>query len=140
MRRTLIAGVVAAGVVLVVGGCSSLTEPEVVTDFQWTEVDPEIMEEGVVATVALGELFILGQVPTPTRCYRVDFGFEKRGSKLTLQIDATTSMTENCDLSPGGYRYTLGVYNLKSGTYELRVFHDVSGGQARAFTQTVTIR
>ncbi len=127
-------------VLLVAAGCSSSTDPEVVTDFQWTEADPTTLQEGIVATAALGELFVLGQVATPTRCYKLDFDLGKSGSRLNLRIKATASTTPNCDQNPGAYRYTLAIYNLKSGTYELRAVHDVAGGQERAFTATVTIR
>ena len=127
-------------VLLVAAGCSSSTDPEVVTDFQWTEADPTTSEEGTTATAALGELFVLGHILTPTRCYKLAFDLGKSASRLDLRIKASTSSTPNCDQAAGAYRYTLAIYNLRSGTYEVRVIHDVAGGQERAFTTTVTIR
>jgi hypothetical protein len=123
-----------------VAACSAATEPDVVTDFQWTEADPATTQEGIAATAALGELFVLGHVMTPSRCYKLDFELGRNGQRLSLRIKATASTTPNCDQTAGAYRYTLAIYNLKSGAYNLQVIHDVTGGQGGTFSESVTIR
>jgi len=130
-----------AAITLTGAGCSSFTDPDIVTDFQYTEVeDPATIVAGIEATAAFGELFILGHVPTPTRCYKLGFDFQKGGQKLTVRVQANPSGTSNCDQSQGGYRYTLAVYNLKAATYQITAIHEVSGGQGGQFTSTVTVR
>lgn len=122
-------------------GCSSLTEPQVLTDFDWGEVeDPTTIEERVESQVVLGDLYVLGQFRTPTRCYSLDFDFGRSGSRLTLRLEAKSSDSPTCEQSQGGYRYTLVIRNLEFGTYELRVNHDITGAQGGQFTETVTIR
>jgi len=130
-----------AAVSLAVSGCSSLTGPQLLTDFEWGEVEnPATVQERVLTSVVLGELFVLGQMQTPTRCYNIGFDLGRNGSQLTLRVSAKPGNSTNCDQNPGAYRYTLTVHNLKFGTYNLRVFHDITGAQGGEFTETVTIR
>ncbi|MGD8277911.1 MAG: hypothetical protein PVH00_07785 [Gemmatimonadota bacterium] len=128
-------------VVLAVAGCGSLTEPQLLTDFEWGEVDdPATVQPGIQTAVVLGELYVLGQMQTPTRCYRLTKDFDQSGSRLTLKVTAAGSNTANCNVSQGGYRYTLVVHNLKFDTYDLRVTHAIEGGQDGHFADTVTVR
>lgn len=139
MRHPIHTTLALAVVLFLVAGCSSLTSPKVVTEFQWTEVeDPTTMVEGVQTTTAFGELFILGQMQTPGRCYSLAFNFDPGGSRLTLKVNARPNAT-SCDQGIGGYRYTLSVYNLKSGTYELTVIHDVTGADGGVYTKSITV-
>ena len=132
-------GVVMASVAL--GGCSGLTDPRLITNFDWGEVEePEAIVEGISTTVALGDLFVLGQFNTPSHCYDLEADFRRRKSKLTIHVKAGSTNSPNCDQSLGGFRYTAQLINLKFGTYELRVVHDITGGSGGEFTEMVTIR
>jgi hypothetical protein len=127
-------------VLLGLAGCSDITGPRLFTDFQWGEVEvPEDVVEGISTAVALGELFILGQFNTPTRCYALEADFNQSGKNLTLRVKAKSNNSPNCDESLGGFRYTATVRNLKYQTYTLRVIHDVAGASGVEFTETVTI-
>ena len=141
VRATFSLAASLATLLLVVAGCSSITGPRLQTNFEWGEADnPESVVETMQTTVAFGELFIFGQMQTPTRCYKLDYNFSRSGSKMTLKVKATLSPSANCDESLGGYRYTLSIYNLKYGTYDLTVNHDIEGAQGGEFTETVTVQ
>ncbi|MCJ7627799.1 MAG: hypothetical protein MUO50_05355 [Longimicrobiales bacterium] len=128
-------------VFLVLSGCSDLTGPRLLTNFEWGEVEePENIVVGVSTAVALGDLFILGQLNTSTRCYALDADFQRKGSKLTVLVRAESTNSPNCDESMGGFRYTATMINLKYDTYQLRVIHDIVGGVGTEYTRTVTIR
>ena len=130
-----------AVVYLVLSGCSGLTDPRLITDFEWGEVEePETVVEGISTTVALGDLFILGQFNTPSHCYNLEADFQKDGTNLTVRVNARPTGSPNCDESMGGFRYTARVVNLKFDTYELRVIHDIAGGTGGEFTESVIIR
>ncbi len=126
---------------LVVSGCKSLTEPQLLTDFEWGEVeDPSTVQAGIQTAVVLGEVYVLGQMQTPTRCYSLTKDFQQSGSQLTLRISAKNNNTPNCNVSQGGYRYTLVVHNLKFDTYDLQVYHDIPGGQSAHYADSVRVR
>lgn len=128
-------------VFLALSGCSDLTGPRLITNFEWGEVEePETIVEGISTTVALGTLFILGQFNTPSHCYNLEADFQRNGTKLRIQVMAKPTDSPNCDQSLGGFRYTAQVTNLKFDTYELRVIHDITGGNGGEFTETVIVR
>ncbi len=128
-------------VLLALSGCSDLTGPRLLTTFEWGEVEePDTIVEGISTTVALGDLFLVGQFRTPSHCYELDSDFQRDGTRLTVRVEARPTGSPNCDQSPGGFRYTASVTNLKFDTYELRVIHDVTGGSGGEYTKTVTIR
>lgn len=127
--------------ILALSGCSDITGPRMVTEFNWGEVqDPETVVEGVSTTVALGDLFILGEFNTPTRCYALEAEFNRNDKNLTLRVVAKSNNSPSCDERLGGYRYTASVANLRFGTYTLKVTHVVAGAVEGEFTETVTIR
>jgi len=141
LNRSRVALAAMFAALLVVSGCSSLTEPQLLTDFEWGEVeDPSTVQAGIQTAVVLGELYILGQMQTPTRCYSLTKDFQRSGSRLTLRISAKNNDTPNCNVSQGGYRYTLVVHNLKFDTYDLQVHHDIAGGQSALYADTVIVR
>jgi len=112
-----------------------------VTSFDWGEAeDPETVVEGITTTVALGELFILGQMNTPTRCFKLDAEFKRKGSEVTVRVTASSSHSPNCDQSIGGFRYTAVMSNLDFRTYDLKVIHDVPAGYGGEYSTTVVIR
>lgn len=119
-------------------GCSEITAPRLLTTFEWGEVpEPETLTEGISTAVALGDLFIVGEFPTATRCFEPTPDFDRDGDRVTLRVDATRTSAPNCAESPGGYRYTASITNLDHGTYTLRVIHAATD---RTFTESVTIR
>lgn len=129
-----------AAALLVVAGCAGITNPARLEVFEWGEVeDPTQIDEGIDPAVGFGELFILGQVATPTRCYRLNATFDEDGSELTMRVRGEVS-NPNCDEADGGYRYTATIRNLEVGVYDLRVIHEVVGGDTKSFTDSVEIR
>ena len=128
-------------VFLALVGCSDLTGPRLLTTFEWGEVEePETVVEGISTSVALGDLFVLGQFNTPSHCYELKADFQRNDAKLKVHVTAKPTGSSNCDETLGGFRYTSSMTNLKFGTYELRVIHDVTGGTQNEYTKTVTIR
>jgi hypothetical protein len=135
--RTLIS---AFGLLPMLLNCTSTTAPWLDTEFQYGEVeDPSTVQESVQSTAALGNLYILGQVPTPTRCYRLGHDLSSKGERLTLRIQAKPAGGGACE-PVGGYRYTMVVLRLHPGTYDLTVIHEITGAQGGRFTETLTIR
>ena len=129
MYKKLNALLVSGIVLLALGGCSSITDPQLVTSFEWGEVeDPENVVEGIEATVVFGELFIVGQLNTPARCYNLDADFQTSSNRLTVRVEANRTNAPNCDESLGGFTYIATMSNLKFATYSLSVIHDVEGG------------
>ncbi len=141
MLNRLRAPVWVAAIFLVLSGCSDITAPRLLTSFDWGEVEvPEDIVPGVATSVALGQLFILGQFQTPTQCYVLDAEFRQNGTNLTVKVTAEPTGAPNCDESMGGFRYTAVVRNLKFGTYDFRVIHDIVDGAGVEYTKTVTIK
>lgn len=140
-RRRALAGVLGGlWALFALTGCSDITGPRWEAAFEWGEVDdPTTVQESVNSSVALGDLFLLGQFNTPTRCYVLDSDVQKRGSNLTIRVRATTNNPSNCDQSLGGFRYTIAVYNLEDGEYNLVVYHEIEGGNGKTFSRTVEI-
>lgn len=140
MLNRLPTAVVATAAFLAITGCGSITNPARLEVFDWGEVeDPSSIEEGIDATVAFGELFVLGQLNTPSKCYRLTATFDRNDSRATLRIRGELA-NQNCGPGIGGFRYTATIRNLASGTYDLRVIHDVDGAQTQEFTESVEIR
>lgn len=141
MPKGLRVSVAMLAVVLAIGACSDITAPRLVTAFDWGEVDdPETVVPGITTSVALGELFILGQLNTPTRCYNLEAGFGRSKKKINIRVTAKPNNAPNCDQSLGGFRYTAVVSNLKFDTYDLTVIHDITGGEGGQFTKSITIK
>jgi len=141
MLNRLLAPFWVAAIFLVLSGCSGITGPQLLTFFDWGEVEvPEDVVPGVSTTTALGELFILGQFQTPTQCYVLDAEFRQTGKNVTVRVTAEPTGAPNCDPNLGGFRYTASIRNLEFGTYDLSVIHDIVGGTSVEYTRTVTIK
>lgn len=133
--------VAVAALACAAAGCDLVTDPDPLEDFQWAELTHgETVDERVDVTVVPGEIFILGELNTPTACYSLTADFDKNGSRLLLRISARSTNTPNCQPILGAYRYTAVLRHLNRGTYEFTVEHDVGGGDTREFTESVTIR
>jgi hypothetical protein len=131
----------AVGVLLIpAAGCDLVTDPEPLEEFVYEAVeDPAGVEEGVEVVEFFGEVQVLGQILTPTLCYRMDGEFDQKGSTMTLQVNATSTNSINCSQHPGGFHYTAVLRHLKSGTYTLKIIHKLPGQTAKEYTRTVTI-
>lgn len=140
MPTRLLTGFALAVALLAVGGCSAITNPARLAVFDWGEVeDPTSVVDGIDPAVALGEVFILGQVSTPTRCYRLNAEFDESGSEIRLHVRGEMA-NPDCADDDGGYRYTATIRNLAVGLYDLRVTHEVVGGETQTFTDMVDVR
>lgn len=140
MRKEHCLGIAAAGALLLVAACGGITNPVRLEEFQWGEVeDPTTVEEGMDASVALGDVFVAGELNTPKPCYTLTADFENSGSQLTLRVHAKESGTQNCGDGIGGFRYTAVIRYLKFGNYDLRVIHEISGGQTNEFTASLDV-
>lgn len=135
--RTKLSILLAAGLLL--QGCSSITDPGRLEDFEWGEVeDASTIVEGIDPAVGLGDLFILGQVSTPHRCYRLEGTFSRNGQTLTLRVRGNVA-NPDCADTEGGYRYTATIRHLEGGTYDLNVIHQVEGRSTTSYTETVDL-
>jgi hypothetical protein len=122
-------------------GCDSVTGIDNLEQFTWGEAPPgEPVEDGIDVSQALGDVFILGEMNAPTRCYTLEADLERSGGQLTLTVDATSSQSGGCEQSTGAYRYTAVLRNLEAREYQLRVIHAVAGGETRDFTVAVTLQ
>ena len=126
---------------LCLSGCSGITDPQLVTSFDWTELeDSNAVTEGITTSVAYGDLFILGQLFAPAHCYELKGNFKESGNNLRLTVRARRTNSPNCDETQGGFKYTAVMSNLSFGVYNLTVTHDVEGGTGGTYTESVTIR
>lgn len=118
--------------------CSDPTGMTSLEEFTWEPVNPpETVVEGIDVTTALGDVFILGQLNTPTPCYHLTADLSRSGAQLTLYIQASETNTSSCADGIGGFRYTAVIRNVEQGkTYQLEVTHDV-GGQKQTYTESV---
>lgn len=135
-------GVAAVGVIasIAMAGCHILTEPSSLQDFQWIAIeDPAQVTDGIDAAAFATDIDLLGQMKTPTLCYKLSADFSRAGSDLTLHIDAKPSDAQNCQKTPGGYNYTAALRGLGSGFYTLHVIHTVDGAGPMTFSDTATI-
>lgn len=123
--------------VLAMSGCNGITAPALLEGFSWVEVeDPSLVEVGIDTSVGFGDIFVLGQLLTPSPCYNLEPSFSQSGRKLTLRIRARETNANTCEEGPGGFQYTAVLRNLSRDTYELTVVHDV-GGVVQEFKATL---
>lgn len=140
MRRATITIVTTVVALWVAAGCSAVTDPVEIDEFRWSPLaDPETRVSVATSTSALSLLYIQGVLTTPSPCYGLSSDFQKDGEKLTLLIDARPTSGTNCDSGPGAFEYTGVITNLKRRTYDLRVVHDVQGGDGDEFNLTVSV-
>jgi hypothetical protein len=121
--------------------CDSVTGLDALGSFSWGELDEgTVAEEGIDVTGVLGEIFVLGELTTPTRCYRLTAEADRDGDRVTLRVDANSTGTDNCNTVQGNYRYTAVIRNLPPATYQVRAVHAVSGGETLEFSDTISVR
>ncbi len=134
----------AVGLTLVLlsnSGCDLTTEPVAFQDFQWLAIEnPNEVVEGIDAAALGGDIALLGQLKTPSLCFRLTADFERDGSVLTVRVTAQQSTSPNCSSTPGGYQYTAAIRGLDDGDYTLQVIHLVPGSSGKAYTKSVSVR
>jgi hypothetical protein len=130
-----------AGVLLASSGCSLSTEPVVLQDFQWLAIEnANDVVEGIDAAALGSDVALLGQMKTPTLCFRLNASFDRNGSMLTVRVTAEQSTSSTCVQTPGGYQYTAAIRGLEKGDYTLQVIHSVPGAGAQNYTKPISIR
>ncbi len=121
-------------------GCKSVTSPVDLDEFRWSPMpSPETLVPKAEATSALLILYIQGLLQTPSPCYGLSGDFEKNGNRLTLVVSATPSAGTNCDSGVGGFEYTAVITDLKKRTYDLKVVHNVEGGERKEYNLSVDV-
>jgi hypothetical protein len=141
MRRIGRAVLVLATALAGASSCGITTEPVQLQDFQWIAIDkPQDVIEGMDAAAFQGDVAVLGQMKTPTLCFRLSGSLDVNGSTATIHINAEQSSSPNCGNSPGGYQYTAAIRGLNDGDYTVRVIHSVPGIADKEFTKTITVR
>lgn len=130
----------ATALVLLTASCSSLTETDEMEEFVWTpRINPESVVDTVETSSALRVLHIVGRLRTPSHCDDLEGDYGRSGKQLTLRVRATPGPGTNCDSGPGGFQYHAVVDGLGRQTYQLRVIHDVYGGQRKEFNLVVAV-
>lgn len=126
---------------LVTSSCGLSTEPVVFQDFQWLAVENATeVTEGMDAAAFAGDVALLGQLRTPTVCFRLSGNFTRDGSALTVRVSAQASNSATCGNTPGGYQYTAAIRGLDRGDYTLRVIHSVAGLGDKKYSKPIAIR
>jgi hypothetical protein len=137
-KRTLLSLSVA---LLALSGCGLSTEPVQLQDFQWLAIDnPNNVIDGMDAAAFQGDVAILGQIKTPTLCFKLTNALDVVGSTVTVRIMAEARDLPNCGNQPGGYQYTAAIRGLNDGDYTVRVIHAVPGSADKEFTKSVSVR
>lgn len=130
-----------AAVLLAASGCTLATEPVVFQDFQWLAIEnASSVTEGMDAAEFGGDVALLGQMKTPSLCFKLNADFDRDGSALIVRVAAQQSDSPNCAATPGGYQYTAAIRGLGKGDYTVRVVHSVPGGADKEYSKTITVR
>jgi hypothetical protein len=128
-------------VLLGLSGCDITTEPVQLQEFQWLAVDnPSDVVDGMDAAAFQGDVALLGQMKTPTLCFRLTSALDVVAPTVTVRITAVPSDSPNCGNQPGGYQYTAAIRGLDDGDYTVRVIHTVPGIADKQFTKSVSVR
>jgi hypothetical protein len=130
-----------AAALLAVSGCGLSTEPVAFQDFQWLAIEnANDVTEGMDAAALGGDIALLGQMKTPTLCFRLNADFDRNASTLTVHVTAQQSSSPNCGATPGGYQYTAAIRGLERGDYTVQVIHTVQGGTDKSFSKSISVR
>jgi hypothetical protein len=130
-----------AAALLASSGCGLSTEPVALQDFQWLAIEnANDVVEGMDAAALGGDVALLGQLKTPTLCFRLNADFDRTATTVTVHVTAQQSTSTTCASTPGGYQYTAAIRGLEKGDYTLQVIHSVPGTADKAFSKTLNIR
>ena len=139
LTRTLLPWIAAS--LLASSGCGLSTEPVALQDFQWLAIEnANDVTEGMDAAAFGGDVALLGQMKTPTLCFKLNADFDRNASTVTVHVTAQQSTSTTCSSTPGGYQYTAAIRGLEKGDYTLQVIHSVPGAGDKAYTKTISIR
>lgn len=128
-----------AALVLALPGCDDLTSPETLGQFTWSELEGVPVEESTDIVVIGRDVLVIGQLTTPSACYRLLPHLTEGGSRMTLRIEARNEQTPNCAARTGSYRYQATLNQVDRGTTELLIVHDVDNGDRTEFTHPIDI-
>ena len=128
-RRNLVA---LSAIALSLAACDVVGPEDTLGQFEWGELENGPVEEYAVAERFGDEVVVLGELNAPTACYKLEPDASKSGSRVTLTIDVTTTTSPNCADRTGSYRYSALLRGL-DGIDELRVVHDVAGGETTEY-------
>lgn len=128
----------AIAAVLTAGGCDAVGPGETLGQFEWSELDDGPVNEFSDFTVIGREIVLLGELNTPTPCYRLRADVAKTSSRITVRIDGTSTGSPNCGEETGSFRYS-GLLRDVQGFDELRVIHDITGGETTEFVHDLTV-
>jgi hypothetical protein len=130
---------VAAALLVVLGGCDDLTSPETLGRFTWSELEGVPVEESSDIVTIGRDVLVIGTLTTPTACYSLHPHLTEGGSRMTLVVEGRNAQTPNCAQRTGSYRYEATLSQLDPGTRELVIVHDIDDGQRTEFTHPLTI-
>lgn len=131
--------IAALAFLLVLPGCDSLTGPETLGSFSWSEIEGDPVEDSSDFVAVGREVLLIGEFTTPTACYSLSPHLTESSTRLTLRIEARNNQTPNCAQEAGSYRYEAMLNRLDNGTYALVVIHDVQGGSRTEFVHDLVI-
>ena len=129
----------ALGLLLLLSACDTVTGPDTLGSFTWTEIEGGGTVEAFADFAAFGsDVLVLGEFNTPTACFRLTPHLTETASRLTLRVEARSTQTPNCADRTGAFRYEATLNGLDSGTYALVIVHDVQGNLSE-FEHTLNI-
>jgi len=139
MSKIRVAFAVAAA--LAGSACDVSTAPAYLQDFQWIAVErPSDVVEGMDVAAFQGDLALLGQIKTPTLCFRLVGNIAVNAPTVTVRITAEQANAPNCGNTAGGYQYTAAIRGLDGGDYTVRVIHSVPGSPDKEYSKSVSVR
>jgi len=124
-------------------GCDNFTDPDVLAEFSYTESSHGTAIEDHVEIVELGrEVFLQGELNTPTPCYTLEADSKESGKNLTLTVTGRKRDVVCAQQILGGYRYQAVFRFNDTGTYNLKVINSFLPAEraSKEFTFTVNVR
>jgi hypothetical protein len=129
----------ALGLLLLLSACDTVTGPDTLGSFTWTEIEGGGTVEAFADFAAFGsDVLVLGEFNTPSACFRLTPHLTESSTRLTLRIEARTTQTPNCADRVGAFRYEATLNGIENGTYALVIVHDVQGDLSE-FEHTLNI-
>ncbi|HEX6134122.1 MAG TPA: hypothetical protein VFZ24_09165 [Longimicrobiales bacterium] len=120
---------------LAVVGCDTLGPSDPLGRFDWAELEQTSAEASQFTQIGL-DVLLIGDINTPTSCFRLSPDYQASGTTATLRIRALATNRTGCSAQPTTYRYNATLRNLE-GMTDLRVVHDVEGEQPREYNHSL---
>src|SRR5690606_3337522 len=86
-------------------GCDALGPEEKLGEFTWEELAGAPITEQVEIVKVGSEILFLGQLNTPTACYRIEPLFDDNGTSVTMHIRVLENIRTGCGDRESAYRY-----------------------------------